>query len=302
MTRVWDYSRQSGSSLLVLLALADFANDQGTCWPSVSTVADKARISERHAQRILRELVQSGELVCLPNEGPKGANLYVVENVSTPDKMSPPGDIGVAGGVTSATKGGDIHVTRTVIEPSIEPSSNPPSSPRGKPEAGATENLPIFGPETGRTAARNDPADRACDEPEQKPGHHEGVFAEHPERADRPKTAPDGRHHEITARWGERFREACGFDYAFNGRDAAALKRFLAGSRETADGFLETARGAWERSKSDRFARSCRMAATIHGLCIAYNDVRMELARGEATRREEPNYTGLGRLGIAVMP
>ena len=54
---VWHNSQQTGSGLLVLLAIADHANDDGICWPSVARLARMARVSERQCQRlILRSL------------------------------------------------------------------------------------------------------------------------------------------------------------------------------------------------------------------------------------------------------
>ena len=45
--------------LLVLLAIADYANDKGVAWPAVAYQARKARCSRRHAQRLLNELPYS---------------------------------------------------------------------------------------------------------------------------------------------------------------------------------------------------------------------------------------------------
>lgn len=64
MTAVWDHSAHKGSELLLLLALADFAHDDGThIYPSVATMKHKTRLSERAVQYLLRSLVASGELV-----------------------------------------------------------------------------------------------------------------------------------------------------------------------------------------------------------------------------------------------
>jgi len=47
MTWVWEHSPYSGAPLLVHLALADHANDEGRCWPSQRRLADKARCTDR---------------------------------------------------------------------------------------------------------------------------------------------------------------------------------------------------------------------------------------------------------------
>lgn len=76
MARVWECSRHAGSELLMLLAIADFADDDGRAYPAVPTLAKKCRIQARGAQKLIAALRQSGELEVRPNEGPKGTNLY----------------------------------------------------------------------------------------------------------------------------------------------------------------------------------------------------------------------------------
>ena len=51
MSWVWDNSPYEGVGLLVHLALADFADDQGVCWPSQKRISDKCKSSERHVRR-----------------------------------------------------------------------------------------------------------------------------------------------------------------------------------------------------------------------------------------------------------
>jgi hypothetical protein len=74
--RVWHYSKARKGELLMLLAIADFANDDGEAWPSVPTLAKKSRLSERQAQYALRRLVKSGELKLSKNKGPRGCHVY----------------------------------------------------------------------------------------------------------------------------------------------------------------------------------------------------------------------------------
>jgi hypothetical protein len=62
MSQIWSGAHVEGSSLLVLLALADFANDKDICWPSLPTLAQRARISERQAQRLVQKLADDGHI------------------------------------------------------------------------------------------------------------------------------------------------------------------------------------------------------------------------------------------------
>jgi len=55
MTWAWT-AALSPTPKLVLMALADIADDQGLCWPSVKALARKCSLSERSVQRVLRSL------------------------------------------------------------------------------------------------------------------------------------------------------------------------------------------------------------------------------------------------------
>jgi hypothetical protein len=79
MTSVWDDARtQAHSELLVLLALADWSNDEGHCWPTISALATKARLSERAVQQILRRLTATGRVRRIQGGGRGRANQYQV--------------------------------------------------------------------------------------------------------------------------------------------------------------------------------------------------------------------------------
>ena len=62
MTRVWDDSSQKGGALLLLLAIADFADDAGYAFPAETTLASKIRMSPRHTRRMIAGLEQVREL------------------------------------------------------------------------------------------------------------------------------------------------------------------------------------------------------------------------------------------------
>ena len=62
MTWVWASSPYSGERLLVHLAMADFANDEGICFPSHATLARKARCSTAWVSKSLRQMIRDGLL------------------------------------------------------------------------------------------------------------------------------------------------------------------------------------------------------------------------------------------------
>ena len=85
MSRIWEEGPDQQGELLVLLALSDWANDEGDCWPSMAGIARKTRIEERSARRIIRRLEEAGWLSVVVNGGRHGCNQYRIN----PDPKSP---------------------------------------------------------------------------------------------------------------------------------------------------------------------------------------------------------------------
>jgi hypothetical protein len=77
LTRVWETSKQDGSTLLLLLAMADFANEYGMCWASIDTLAKKARISRRSVIDHCQKLLGAGEIL-FDGTTKRGTNRYLV--------------------------------------------------------------------------------------------------------------------------------------------------------------------------------------------------------------------------------
>jgi helix-turn-helix protein len=119
LSRVWNHSQARQGDLLVLLAIADFADDDGKAWPSVQTLGAKSRLSERQTRYALRRLERSGELKTLRNKGPHGCHLYqitIAENTGAKNAggQKMPGAISDTRGAISGTLGGQS----TAPEPS----------------------------------------------------------------------------------------------------------------------------------------------------------------------------------------
>jgi hypothetical protein len=95
---------------LVLLVLADHAKDDGTyAWPSVDTISEQARLTRRQAQRCLRNLEQTGQIL-ETGKSKKGTTIYTIVGYSKGGvNMSPPG-------ATNRTKGG----VRITPDPSLK--------------------------------------------------------------------------------------------------------------------------------------------------------------------------------------
>lgn len=155
MSQIWEHAPVESGELLVLLAIADHCDDQGrNAWPSVETLARKARLSTRRVQQILRSLENRSLIHIEENRGgtldtpsDRRPNRYTImldvltSNsgvkptspqdvvVQTPDVVVLPQDLvtDVSGtGVKPASQRGEAHfahgVKPTSPEPSIEPS------------------------------------------------------------------------------------------------------------------------------------------------------------------------------------
>ncbi|WP_425610856.1 helix-turn-helix domain-containing protein [Xanthomonas albilineans] len=61
MNWAWE-QRLPPNSKLILMALADSADEVGKCWPRVRLIAEKCCASERTVQRVLKELEERGFL------------------------------------------------------------------------------------------------------------------------------------------------------------------------------------------------------------------------------------------------
>lgn len=90
MTRVWEIEDEGlrEARLLLLLALADFANEDGQCWPSIPRLAKRGRISERQAQRVMQWLVEE-KYVQIVQKG-KGRGNVTVYLITLKDDMVTP--------------------------------------------------------------------------------------------------------------------------------------------------------------------------------------------------------------------
>lgn len=157
MNWAWE-QRLPPNSKLILMALADAADEVGQCWPRVRVIAEKCCTSERTVQRVLKELEAAGFLHIERNyrkDGSQSSNVYSLSLASPPDKLSPlcdrlapGGDTGVMPTVTRVTPPGDRATspheppTRTINKSSLQLPAKvihtPPHSPvPGEAEKGA---------------------------------------------------------------------------------------------------------------------------------------------------------------------
>lgn len=152
MTTVWEFFPEGGSELLALLALADWADDEGRCFPSIAAIAKKTRLSKSQTQRVVHGLIEAGFVAVEGNESggaPGATRRYRIligrltgsahatgsANDTPTDRTSATGSAD-ATGRTDAVDGshpcgetGRTHATQTVIEPSVPTKSGAQAAP-----------------------------------------------------------------------------------------------------------------------------------------------------------------------------
>lgn len=129
MSQVWEQASVGGSELLVLLALADYANDDGTSiYPSMPAIAEKSRLSVDQARRVIHKLTKQGVIELVEQggwvNGRNRSNEYRIVLDARGVLAS------YKGGTCTGTRGGTRAGASTVLapvqeDPSLEPSVKP---------------------------------------------------------------------------------------------------------------------------------------------------------------------------------
>jgi DNA-binding transcriptional ArsR family regulator len=138
MALVWETNVPAGEKL-VLLALADCADDDGVCWPSVGTLARKTGQSQRTVQGALKALERAGHLT---RDQRIGRGCYYTihpRKICTPAKSAPPQNPANTpadsapkpSGTTNDTIPNGIASTRARKPQAAKPAQKPRAKPAG---------------------------------------------------------------------------------------------------------------------------------------------------------------------------
>lgn len=155
MNWAWE-QRLPPNAKLILMALADAANDEGDCWPKMKTLAAKCCVSQRTVQRMLKEFVASGLLTARPrfnHEGRQVSNNYTLNQKPWPDNLTPSplsstseGDSSGSPGMTQQCHSGGVTAVadqQPPEEPSIEPLGETDAHKRFHPSLDRASQLAI---------------------------------------------------------------------------------------------------------------------------------------------------------------
>lgn len=125
MSAIFDSETLGPTERLIMLALADHADDSGRCYPSISRLASRTGLSERALRTNIRSLEAQGYLRILIGAGQGGSNVYFVSATpaaDAPRQGMPPGSrCPTPRHLVPVTPAADApKPSGTIIEPSIE--------------------------------------------------------------------------------------------------------------------------------------------------------------------------------------
>ena len=173
---------------LVLIKLADNANDHGVCWPSFQHVADQCEMSKRSAVYHINSLIDDGLIHRSYRKGPKGnsTNIYVLTLDGA--KSAPLDNTGLDPSAESAPP-----PSATAAPPSAE--SAPPPSAESAPRISHSFESVIEPSKRPREIAA--PQQELTPPPEKK----QKLVARAKPRFDPTEIIPDGVNAEAWCRW-----------------------------------------------------------------------------------------------------
>lgn len=254
MSVVWsDQTIQSRTQLLILLALSDFANDDGFAWPSLETISQKARTSARAVQDQLEELKKAGKLEIQIAKGPKGTNLYrvIMGGVQMPH---PAGSRGMVPGMVPPLPAPDP--SGTVSDPSLTVSQkNNAESKTAEPIVPLLAQTSSEKPDELKTGSRR--------------------------KAKPPKHTPEEitRAQDFVRLWCDGFLKATGTAYKPDGRDFKQIYSFLVDRTEPVAELVALAHRAWaDEYKAGQAGSISAFTWNYQKLVMAFTNRRMRSA------------------------
>jgi hypothetical protein len=147
LAAVWEHSRQSGSGLVVLLAVASYSDQRGEWIADQATLQKRARLGRRRVQQILDELVAAGELAVVSHHGRGKLSTYRLLAGEKAKQDAPfPEQKGEAECTFSAPKGEAECAFSTPLSPPFPPDPLFPLNPPKKQETCGLR--PLTGPQS----------------------------------------------------------------------------------------------------------------------------------------------------------
>ena len=158
----WAWDQQlPPNAKLILMAIADAADEEGNCWPKIKTIAKKCGVSQRTVQRALKDFISNNFISVTArysHEGRQVSNNYRLSYLNPyPDNLSPSvrpqrleGDDVVTPGVSRRCQGegdsvvADLEPPHESTRESIEGASPSLTLPKSLTEAQRLEILELL--------------------------------------------------------------------------------------------------------------------------------------------------------------
>ncbi|SFD17349.1 Helix-turn-helix domain-containing protein [Salipiger profundus] len=287
MSQVWASGPQDRCELLVLLALADFSDHEGRCWPSMKVLAAKARTSERGAQKIVARLVEAGWLEIKTGGGRGGTNVYRILPISSRSETP-----------------NDVHPKQvTPPEPGSGFKGEKPRTGEQKPRTGVQETPNPGSPEPSGTIKEPSRAMRACERAparERAPDGFEEFWAVHPRPKNR--SASERAFSEAVAAGADPKRIVAEAE-RYRAENRAGGRRYLCAT----DVWLSQRRWEARAAKSDRSSTPCARddivtfwaGKVLAGEFVPTSAISSGMAR-EMLRRELVTADALRAAGVST--
>lgn len=216
ISAVLDRSQSTGTARLILVILADYANEHGVAWPSTVTLAQKANTTKRNVLKTLSKLEIEGEIVRV-GMGIRGVIKYRIsvvtgelQDTSEPEDTSELQDTPT--GVPQDTSTGELQDTQPLTKPLLDPLVNiSEKAENEKTRRGTKLNQSWKPSEQDRDYARGENWTEAEIDRERQ------NFVEH-------FTNGNGRK-QSSPNWSLRWQRWVRTNYAGNGKDPTAKRR-----------------------------------------------------------------------------
>lgn len=295
MTKVFEYRARNHTEKLVLLALADNANDEGECWPSLATIEGKCQLTRPGLLNVIKRLDETG-LVKRTSGGGRFVNHYQFDARFLPEKQQQSASPAPVNAVDCTGKRRLPHRVTAFTAPvnAVYPNHQRIVKESSREEtARAREALPIpvetiratggppeavgasvvaMGVDSLVPVARSQGGSARCN------GHGNGKVPRY----------PDGVR-ETVAQFGSAFGQQFGRPYGAGAADLRAASAILAMGVTPAD-VVDLARRAW--SVNGFWGKS---ATSLKRLAANWNEVQAELVQ-----RNRPTCVGETGHGISA--
>lgn len=278
---VWErFPAETQSELLVMLALADWSNDEGLSWPSIPRLAGKSRISERGARNTLHDLRVRNVISYQDNSGGKGkSNRYLI-NVKWLQTLQPLQCLADKPNPANPATVAPFRAKPCNTNPeTVAPFDGKPCNPNpANPANCDTKPCKAIAPKPSIDTSIDTPKEQSA--PSRKAGS--------------PKQ-PNPEVALFIEEWCEDYRQQFGKPYVVSGaKDGAAIKRLLASTGLGPYELMEVAHRAWACPEEPKRFFWCPKANTIAIFASRWNEITTELDKaGKFAHKGEQQHADL---------